>query len=138
MHAVALFYVRADRRVADNLHARGALLYQEDRRPFVDRGVWIRYNHDQQESREAGMGGKPFLAVDHPVVTVSGRGAQKLPRIGPRLGFCHRIAGGDFCIEQGLEVLFFLLRCPEFSQNFCVARVRRLTAKYAWPEAAAT
>ena len=45
---------------------------------------------------------KPLLTVDDPVIAISGCGAQKLSGISTRLGLCHRVAGGDFCIEQGL------------------------------------
>ena len=138
MHAVALFDVGADRGIADDLHARGALLYKEDRRAFMDGYLGVSHDHDQQKSGKAGVGGKPLLAIDYPIIAVSSRGTQKLTRIGACLRLGHGVAGSDFSIEQRLEKFFFLLGGTEFGQNFRIAGIRGLTAKYAGPKAAAT
>jgi len=74
--------------------------------------------------------GKPFLAVDYPLIADEIRLASKLPRIGARLRFCHRVARGDLTREQRLEVLLFLVRSAVPSQDFHVARIRCLATKY--------
>ena len=138
VHAVALLDVGAYRRVANNLHARGALLHQEDGRALMNRCVGVSDHHDQQEGRKTRVGGKPLFAIDDPVSAISRGSAKKLTRVGARLWLGHRIAGRDFSIEQWLKILFFLLGCAEFGQNFRIAGIGCLTAKYAGPKAAAT
>ena len=77
---------------------------------------------------------KPFLSINHPFVAVARGGAQKLSRVCAGLWLCHRVARGDFGVEQWLQVLGLLLWGTKFCEDFGIARVRCLTTKDAGPK----
>ena len=91
MHAIPLLDIGSDCGVTDDLHAGCALLHEEDRCALMNGGVGVRDDHHEKKRGEAGVGGKPLLSVDHPVISIAGGGAQKFAGICAGLRFCHRI-----------------------------------------------
>ena len=137
MDTIALLDVRPDGRVPHDFHTRCALLNQKDGGALMNRCLGVGHNHHQEKRREARVGGKPFFTVNDPLITITRRGTQELSGIGTSLRLSHGIARGDFRIEQGFEVFFFLFRSTELGENLSVAGIRRLTAKNAGTEATA-
>ena len=116
--------------VADDLDARGLGRNDEQRHLVVGARLGVGHGHDDEERGVLGVGGKPLLTVDHPVVAVPGRGGDELSRVGATLRFGHRIARGDLAAEQRLQVAGLLLVGAEHRQNLGVARIRRLATEH--------
>src|SRR5216683_7581886 len=78
--------------------------------------------------------GKPFLAVDYPVVTAQlGLGLEDF-RVRATLRLGHRERRNDLIVEQRLQKTLLLLGRPIMRENLGVARVRRLASKHNWRE----
>src|SRR5260370_30399280 len=74
--------------------------------------------------------GKPFLAVDYPVVAAQLRLGLENFWVRATLRLCHRERGNDFIVEQRLQKPLLLIRRPIMRENLGVARVRRLASKH--------
>src|ERR1700732_3306892 len=81
--------------------------------------------------------GKPFLAIDHPVVaTQLGFGLENF-RVRATLRLGHRERRNDLIVEQRLQKTLLLFGRPIMRENLGVARIRRLASKYDWRESRA-
>src|SRR6267142_5090324 len=75
------------------------------------------------------VGGKPFLAVDYPVVAAQlGLGLENL-RVRAALRLGHRERRNDLVVEQRLQKTLLLIGRPIMRENLGVARIRRLASK---------
>ena len=128
--AAADLVLRTDRGVAHNLQPRGVVRNDQHRRALMDRNLGIGDDHDDQEFGDARVAGEPFLAVDHPFITIQPRLTGEFAGIGARLGFGHRIAGDNLAIEQRLEIFRLLIGRAEARKDFGIAGVGRLGAEY--------
>src|SRR6266851_5315851 len=73
--------------------------------------------------------GKPFLAVDYPVVTAQlGLGLENF-RVRATLRLGHRERRNDLIVEQRLQKTLLLIGRPIMRENLGVTRVRRLATK---------
>lgn len=79
-----------------------------------------------------GVGRKPLLAVDHPVLAVALGAGDEHSRIGAALRFGHRIAGADFTVEQRLQIAGLLLVGAEHREDLGVAGIRCLATENRW------
>ena len=70
-----------DTDVADDLDARSLGGHDKQRHLLVRARLGIGHRHHDVERREPGVGREPLLAVDHPVVSVAGRGGGEQTRI---------------------------------------------------------
>jgi hypothetical protein len=96
----------------------------EHRHPLVRLSVRVGHHHGDEERRVAGVGGEPFLALDDPFVTVPGRPAHELLRVGAGLRLGHREGGHDRALEQRLQVALLLLLGAVQGEDLGVAGVR--------------
>src|SRR6266478_4273069 len=74
--------------------------------------------------------GKPFLAVDYPVVAAQFRFRLENFWVRATLRLGHRERGNDLIVEQRLQKPLLLIRRPIMRENLGVARVRRLASKH--------
>ncbi len=78
--------------------------HDQHRHPLVRLRVRVRDHHDDEERGVARVGREPFLALDHPLVTVPGSPAHELLGVGAPLRLGHREGGHDIALQQRLEV----------------------------------
>ena len=97
--------------------------HDEHRHPLVRLRVGVGDHHDDEERGVAGVGREPFLALDHPLVTVPGGLAHELLGVGAPLRLGHREGGHDVALEQRLEVARLLLLGPVQREDLGVAGV---------------
>src|SRR5258707_15173792 len=73
--------------------------------------------------------GKPFLAVDYPVVAAQLRLGFENFGVRATLRLGHRERRNDLVVEQRLQKTLLLIGRPIMRENLGVARIRRLASK---------
>ena len=122
--------LRADADVADDLDARCSGGDDEQGHFVAGAGVGIGDRHDDEKRGVAGVGGKPFLAVDDPGVAVALGAGHEQARIRTPLWFGHGVTRGDLAGEQRFQIARLLFGGAEQGQDLGVAGVRCLRAEH--------
>ncbi len=126
--AVGRVVVAEDVHHLQHLHAFGLNRDEDLRLARVARRVRLGDAHHDHDlaARVTDARGPPFLAVEHPLVSLEPRFQGDVGGVrGSDLGLGHRESRADLSVEQGLQPLLFLLLGAVALDHFHVAGVGR-------------
>ena len=120
--------VHAD--IANDFDTRRIDRHDEHAHPLVPRRIGVGDRHNDQKIGPFAVGGKPFLPVDDPVLTVPSGGRDETGRVRTALRLGHRKGRNYFVIEQGRKIPRFLFGRSVMGDDFGISGIGRLTAKH--------
>ncbi|MNQ78174.1 hypothetical protein D3C85_930770 [compost metagenome] len=129
--------VTEHRQRTHNLHAGGIDRHQNHRVLGVAWRVRIAQPHENQDFAAwvASTRGPPFLAVDHPLITIAHRTGGHVGGIGGRhVRFGHGECRANLAAQQGFEPALLLFFVGITHQHFHVAGVRCRAVERLWPQ----
>ncbi|MCY1353071.1 hypothetical protein D9M69_394010 [compost metagenome] len=127
---VSVDFLRGEAGIPNDFDARSTGRDDEHRLAGDQRSIGIGHDHDDEEFSKARVRGEPFLAIDHPLVTVTHGNSGEDLRVGPALRLGHREAGNDFAGQQRLQPTLLLLGGAEVSEDLGVTAVRCLATEH--------
>ncbi len=118
--------IAEDSRFPLDLDTRGVEGNDHHRLPPMGIGIGIGDPHHDRDlaSRRGGAGAEPFPTADHQAVAIALDSGPDVGGVGAgHVGLCHREAGSDLAIEQGLKPHLLLLRSSEHVEDLHVPGV---------------